>query len=90
MSEKPCESWAAWSRAELSFWSALRHVDRAWHRPPHADFEPRTAWSLYNAFTEVARDRSPEVQLKALRGLRTLFDPAELMASTPLRAGRPC
>jgi len=69
----------AGAREGVLSWSALRHVDRAWRRPPHQDFEPRTAWSLYNAFTEVARDRSPEVQLKALRGLRAVFEPAELL-----------
>ena len=66
------------ARQRVLPWSALRHVDLAWRRPPHEDFAPRTAWSLYNAFTEVARDRPPEVQLKALRGLRTLFDAREL------------
>jgi hypothetical protein len=68
----------AGARSRALSWSALRHVDHAWRRPPHLDFEPRTAWSLYNAFTEVARERPPEVQLKALRGLRTLFDEREL------------
>ena len=54
-------------------WSAMQHVDRAWRQPPHAAFRPRTAWSLYNAFTEVARGRRPAGQLTALRGLRSLF-----------------
>jgi len=55
-------------------WSALRTVDNAWRRPPHGVFLPRNAWSLYNAFTEAARERRPSVQLRALRGLRALFD----------------
>lgn len=29
----------------------------AWRRPPHEEFTPRTAWSLVNAFTEVAKGR---------------------------------
>ena len=62
------------ARTGVLSWSALRQVDRAWSEPPHEVFRARTAWSLYNAFTEVARTRSPAVQLKALRGLRHLFD----------------
>src|SRR5947209_6663411 len=27
-------------------------VCEAWENPPHDDFRPRTAWSLFNAFTE--------------------------------------
>ena len=62
------------ARCRVLSWSALHHVDRAWRRPPHEVFEARNAWSLYNAFTEVARERSPAVQLKAFRGLHRLFD----------------
>jgi hypothetical protein len=33
----------------------LPKVLDAWRNPPHAEFAPRTAWSLTNAFTEVAK-----------------------------------
>jgi hypothetical protein len=33
-------------------------VCKAWEEPPHEDFQPRTAWSLFNAFTEVLRPRA--------------------------------
>ena len=33
-------------------------VCKAWEEPPHADFAPRTAWSLFNAFTEVLKPRA--------------------------------
>jgi hypothetical protein len=36
----------------------LPHVCRAWEEPPHDDFLPRTAWSLFNAFTEVLKPRA--------------------------------
>jgi hypothetical protein len=61
------------ARTRVLPWSALRKVDHAWRCPPHDVFRPRTAWSLYNAFTEAARERKPAAQLKALRGLRELF-----------------
>lgn len=48
--------------------SHLPKVIAAWERPVHEAFAPRTAWSLYNAFTEVTKSRSPRVQMDA--GLR--------------------
>jgi hypothetical protein len=35
----------------------LPKVLDAWRNPPHEEFLPRTAWSLVNAFTEVAKER---------------------------------
>ena len=36
--------------------TALPKVLKAWRKPEHEAFEPRTAWSLFNAFTGVLRD----------------------------------
>ena len=36
----------------------LPHVCQAWEEPPHDEFRPRTAWSLFNAFTEVLKPRA--------------------------------
>ena len=36
----------------------LPHVCKAWDEPSHADFTPRTAWSLFNAFTAVLKPRA--------------------------------
>ena len=36
--------------------SRLPKVLNAWERPAHLEFQPRTAWSLFNAFTEVQKD----------------------------------
>lgn len=36
----------------------LPGVCREWEEPSHEDFRPRTAWSLFNAFTEVLKPRS--------------------------------
>lgn len=48
--------------------SNLPKVIQAWERPAHPEFAPRTAWSLFNAFTDVDKSRSPRVQMEA--GLR--------------------
>jgi hypothetical protein len=48
--------------------SNLPKVIKAWEQPAHEEFAPRTAWSLFNAFTETQKSRSPRVQMDA--GLR--------------------
>ncbi len=48
--------------------SNLPKVIEAWEKPTHAEFAPRNAWSLFNAFSEVAKSRSPRVQMDS--GLR--------------------
>jgi hypothetical protein len=35
----------------------IRDVVDQWEKPAHEDFEPRTAWSLFNGFTEVLKNR---------------------------------
>jgi hypothetical protein len=52
----------------------IRTVLKEWHEPSHADFEPRTAWSLYNAFTEAAKDRSLNSVITSTIGLTGLFN----------------
>ncbi len=48
--------------------SNLPKVIEAWEKPAHEAFAPRTAWSLFNAFTETQKSRSPRVQMDS--GLR--------------------
>jgi hypothetical protein len=64
--------------------SQLPRVMEAWERPLHTEFLPRTAWSLFNAFTEVAKSRSPKVQMETGLRLSEVFRSA---ARTP--EGRP-
>lgn len=45
----------------------------AWERPKNREFEPRTAWSLFNAFTEVLKGASPRAQMEASLKLSQLF-----------------
>lgn len=42
---------------------------KQWKTPAHADFLPRTGWSLHNAFTEVAKSMAPATQYTLLRAL---------------------
>jgi hypothetical protein len=53
----------------------LEDVKTYWTSPVHEEFEPRTVWSLYNAFTEMARDHlSPPNQYRLMNGLRKMFN----------------
>jgi hypothetical protein len=36
----------------------IADVCKEWETPRHEDFKPRTAWSLFNAFTEILRNRA--------------------------------
>jgi hypothetical protein len=44
--------------------SLLPKILEAWETPQYPEFTPRTAWSLYNAFTEVVKCRSPRAQIE--------------------------
>jgi hypothetical protein len=51
-------------RAKVLPASRLPKVLEAWEQPAYPEFQPRTAWSLYNAFTELAKSRSPRGQME--------------------------
>jgi hypothetical protein len=53
--------------------SRLPKVIEAWDEPRHEEFEPRTAWSLFNAFTEVQKEGSPRLQMDSSLRLSSLF-----------------
>ncbi len=38
-------------------WRLLPQVIQEWREPKHEAFQPRTAWSLFNAFTEALKER---------------------------------
>jgi len=42
-------------RANVLPASRLPKVMESWEEPKHEEFVPRTAWSLFNAFTEVQK-----------------------------------
>jgi hypothetical protein len=54
-------------------WSQIGKVEQAWRTPPHPEFKPRNGWSLYNAFTEVAKSFSAVNQAETLNGARLLL-----------------
>jgi hypothetical protein len=53
--------------------SRLPKVIEAWEEPKHEEFAPRTAWSLFNAFTEVQKSTSPRLQMEGSLRLSSLF-----------------
>ena len=53
--------------------SRLPKVIEAWEEPKHAEFAPRTAWSLFNAFTEVGKGAGPRAQMEGTLRLSALF-----------------
>jgi hypothetical protein len=44
--------------------SRLPKVLEAWGRPRHQAIQPRTAWSFYNAFTDLARCTRPRAPVQ--------------------------
>jgi hypothetical protein len=53
--------------------SRLPKIIEAWEEPQHEDFRPRTAWSLFNAFTEVQKGAGPRAQMEGSLRLSALF-----------------
>ncbi len=53
--------------------SRLPKVLEAWEEPKHEEFAPRTAWSLFNAFTETQKTASPRLQMEGSLKLSSLF-----------------
>jgi hypothetical protein len=53
--------------------SRLPKVIEAWEEPKYESFVPRTAWSLFNAFTEVEKGSGPRQQMEGTLRLSALF-----------------
>lgn len=51
----------------------MDQVSQAYFNPPHKEFEARTAWSLHNAFSEVAKDMSLNRRMEAMQEIGKLF-----------------
>ena len=49
-------------------------VLKEWREPSHDAFLPRTAWSLFNAFTEVHKTINPHTMIRRSEALHGLFD----------------
>lgn len=58
-------------RASLVPWSSVGKVEACWREPKHEDFKPRTAWSLFNAFTEIAKEFPPHRQIRILQDAKS-------------------
>ena len=53
--------------------SRLPKVIEAWVEPKHEEFKSRTAWSLFNAFTEAQKSASPRLLMDGSLRLSSLF-----------------
>ena len=60
-------------RANVLPASRLPKVIEVWDEPRHEEFTPRTAWSLFNAFTEVQKGAPPRAQMEGSLRLSSLF-----------------
>lgn len=60
-------------RANVLPASRLPKVIEAWDEPLHEEFKPRTAWSLFNAFTETQKGSTPRSQMEGSLRLSSLF-----------------
>jgi hypothetical protein len=54
-----------------------------WQEPKHAEFEPRTAWSLFNAFTECLKGYTADSMYARSQPLYGVFDAACGLAAAP-------
>ena len=54
--------------------SQIPNVLEEWRNPSHEAFAPRNAWSLFNAFTEVAKGINPNTMVNRTQALHGLFD----------------
>ena len=63
----------------------LPEVSRSYFEPELAAFQPRTAWSLHNAFTGAAKDMPLSTRLPAIQTLGKLFGKTAEPAHHPAR-----
>ncbi len=54
--------------------SQIPDVLEQWRHPAHTAFSERTAWSLFNAFTEVHKSVNPHTAMRRGEALHGLFD----------------
>lgn len=62
----------------------LKPVLNGWHAPVQDEFKPRTAWSLFNSFTDALRDKAlsqPQQHADATIHLTRLLDPLTAAAA---------
>jgi hypothetical protein len=52
----------------------LPEILREWREPSHAAFLPRTAWSMFNAYTESFKTLNPHTAVRRGEALHGLFD----------------
>ena len=56
--------------------SDILPVVNEFENPRHAEFKERTAWTMYNAATEIAKRQSPARQVEGFKALNSVLLPA--------------
>jgi hypothetical protein len=59
----------------------LPEVSKEYFDPRHAEFEPRTAWSLHNAFTEIAKEMPMTTRFDATEDIGRHFGMTSQLAA---------
>jgi len=54
--------------------SQVPEVLNEWREPQHEVFQPRNAWSLFNAATEAMKGVNPNTVVRRTQALHGLFD----------------
>jgi hypothetical protein len=54
--------------------SKIEAVWNEWRTPRHEEFAPRNAWSMFNAFTEIAKGVNPTTAINRGEALHGVFD----------------
>jgi len=61
-------------RARVVSGDQVARVAKAWEEPAYEPFKERTAWSLFNGFTEVLKGTAPTMLVKRTMALQGLFN----------------
>ena len=62
----------------------LPDVSKSYFEPTLKAFEPRTAWSLHNAFTDLAKEMPMTTRLPAIQAVGKLFGMSSDKQKAPL------
>ena len=62
----------------------LPDVSKSYFEPTVAEFEPRNAWSLHNAFTGIAKEMPMSTRLPAIQAVGKLFGMSSDKQKAPL------
>jgi hypothetical protein len=72
--DRACAIMIEAAKSRIIGYTKVPHVLEQWEGSEHEEFAPRTAWSLFNAFTEVGKGWNLTDNMKRTQRLHSLFD----------------